>query len=93
MLASLLTSCPDPTLRDPNTAVALASTVSKGFGHRNPDVLLVLAGAQAEANDLDGAIASARRAVGLVDATQQPQQAARARQHLDQLMSRQQRGG
>ncbi|MBT3345319.1 MAG: tetratricopeptide repeat protein, partial [Gemmatimonadetes bacterium] len=78
MLASLLTSCPDSTLRDPPAAVALAGTVSKRFGHTNPDVLLVLAGAQAEAHDLEGAIGSARRALGLVDATQQPKQAARA---------------
>ena len=93
MLATLLTSCPDASLRDPRAAVVLAEAASQALGHANPDVLLVLAGAQAAAGDLDHAVATARRAVRLTDASRQPGQAARARAGLNGLLERRHQDG
>jgi len=92
MLSSLLTSCPDASLRDPGAAVALAEAASEALGHADPDVLLVLAGAQAEAGNLDDAVATGRRAVRLAAASRQPGQAARARAGLNGLLERRQQG-
>lgn len=90
MLATLLTSCPDASLRDPEAAVALAEAASQALGHGDADVLLVLAGAQAEAGHLDRAVDTARRAVRLAETSRQPCQAARARDGLNGLLKRRQ---
>ena len=70
--------------------MALAEAASEALGHANPDVLLLLAGAQAEAGNLDDAVATGRRAVRLAAASRQPGQAARARAGLNGLLERRQ---
>jgi len=93
MLAALLTSCPDASLRDPAAAVALAETASRAMGDANPEVLLVLAAAQAEAESLDAAVATARRAVRLAEASRQAARTGRARAALNGFLERQQQAG
>jgi len=68
-LAWLLATHPDPGIRDASEAVRLAERAAVVTGHRDPGVLDALAAAYAAAGRFEPAIATARRAIGLAQAS------------------------
>ena len=82
LLAWLLTTSADPAARDPAMAVRIAGRVSQALGGGNAEALLVLAAAQAEAGDTDGALLSSRRAVAAARELGDTSLADRARRDL-----------
>lgn len=67
-LAWLLATLPDPTLRSPDEALALARGAAQQTGQEDPAVLDTLAAAQAAAGHFAQAAASAERALALAEA-------------------------
>ncbi|HIE04822.1 MAG TPA: tetratricopeptide repeat protein, partial [Candidatus Latescibacteria bacterium] len=64
-LAWLLSTCPDPEVRDGREAVKLAEEVLKASGGRSAEAMGVLAAAYAEAGRFRDAVRTARRAISV----------------------------
>ena len=64
-LAWVLATCPDDTLRNGVAAVTLAESACIATGHSNPDLLDMLAAANAETGRYDEAVETGRRAAEL----------------------------
>jgi tetratricopeptide (TPR) repeat protein len=65
ILAWLLATSPDPAVADGPYALTLAENLVNQTGRENPDMLNILAAAQARAGRYDDAIATARQAIAL----------------------------
>ena len=87
LLAGLLTTSPDGSVRDPAMAVRIARRVSQALGGGHAEALLVLAAAQAEAGDPGGALNSARRAVASAQELGDASLAGRARRDLSRYLA------
>lgn len=83
MLASLLATCPEVSLRNGPAAVQIAERICRGLEYDHPEALMVLADAQAETGALDQAIATVQRAISLVEKTSGPSASGKLRQRLD----------
>ncbi len=70
-LAMLLATCSDPSLRDGQRALALATEVNGQTKGTNPASLHTLAAAQAENDDLPAAIKTLDKAIAIARATGQ----------------------
>ena len=68
-LAWVLATSPDPSWRNGERAVELASSVAQGPGRGNPTVLRTLAVAYAEAGRFSDAIETAQQAIAIAKAT------------------------
>ncbi len=66
-LAWALATCPRGDLRDGSQSLAIARRLSEESGYRNPKLLDVLAAAQAETGDFQGAFTTARRALQIAE--------------------------
>ena len=66
-LAWMLATAPQNSLRDGEDAIRLAGEANKATGGRNPEVLRVLAAAQAETGDFSRAIPTAKKALREAD--------------------------
>lgn len=82
-LATLLTRNPDPSLRDGEEAVRWARQASALLGDENPEALLTLAEALAEAGRFEEAVAAARRACELAERPSRPRLAAEAARRIE----------
>jgi tetratricopeptide (TPR) repeat protein len=71
-LAWLLATCPEDGLRQGDRAVQLAERACEATGQRMPTVLDTLAAAYAEAGRFPEAVATATKALQLVQPNQQP---------------------
>ena len=81
-LAWLLATAPDPRLRDGPLAVRLAEVACRQTGRRNVNCLDALTAAYAEVGRFADAIAVAREALGLAEATGAAESAAIIRRRL-----------
>lgn len=66
-LAWMLATAPQDSLRDGEDAIRLAGEVNNATGGRNPEVLRVLAAAQAETGDFSRAVPTAKKALSEAD--------------------------
>ncbi|MEO1845482.1 MAG: tetratricopeptide repeat protein, partial [Akkermansiaceae bacterium] len=67
-LAWILATCSDSTMRDGETALALATEVNQTTKFNNPSTLNTLAAAQGESGDLSAAIKTMERAIDIARA-------------------------
>ncbi len=87
-LSWILSTSPDPALRNGDEAVRLAERVTSGEGARDPSLLDVLAAAYGEAGRFDDAVQAGRRALDLALAAGRRDIAGVIESHLRQLESR-----
>lgn len=81
-LAWMLATSPDPAMRDPAQALALAERAAQLSGRRDPKVLDTLAAAQAAGGDFASAVATARTALALAGESSAGRLAQEIRQRL-----------
>lgn len=88
-LAWLLATAPEPALRDGSEAERLAQALCRQTGHQVPELLDLLAAAQAEQQQYEAAAASARRAVELARGAGRDALAAQIQSRLHRYQSHQ----